>query len=272
MCEELLSRLPALACERDWMYHTGMTADSLCFSALFHRSSKDRAKGHAPVPEDPALWPREWKTVYYKAYPGLSSVDLGTTPRPGAADIFNVLSRRASRKKCTGESISAEEISALLRYSCGLRSPGVADSYARMQPSAGARFPIEVYPIVLRDDKNMPAGVYHYAVREHRLDVLWKRAFTVEDAGQLFPSSASDAAVVFVLTAVFWRTRHKYGERGYRYVLLEAGHIGQNLYLVSEALGLRCCAIGSTKDEALEKLIGIDGVTESVVYALAVGK
>ena len=55
-------------------------------------------------------------------------------------------------------------------------------------------------------------------------------------------------------------------------ILQESGHIGQNIYLVSEALGLKCCALAGTKDENLEKLIDIDGITESVVYALAVGK
>jgi SagB-type dehydrogenase family enzyme len=74
------------------------------------------------------------------------------------------------------------------------------------------------------------------------------------------------------MTDVFWRNQNKYGERGYRYILLEAGHIGQNIYLVSEALGLKCCALGGTRDENLEELVDIDGVTESVVYALAVGK
>ena len=103
--------------------------------------------------------------------------------------------------------------------------------------------------------------------------MLWDREFSDEDMGQLFTYPwVKDAAIGFVMTAVFWRNRNKYGERGYRYVLHEAGHIGQNVYLVSEALGLKCCALGGTRDENLEKFIDIDGVTESVVYALALGK
>ena len=69
-----------------------------------------------------------------------------------------------------------------------------------------------------------------------------------------------------------FRCCDKYGKLGYRYILLEAGHIGQNMYLVSEALGLKCCALGGTRDENLEKLIDIDGVTEAVVYGFAVGR
>ncbi|OGJ54835.1 hypothetical protein A2880_02980 [Candidatus Peribacteria bacterium RIFCSPHIGHO2_01_FULL_49_38] len=71
-----------------------------------------------------------------------------------------------------------------------------------------------------------------------------------------------------IITAVFSRTINKYGDRGYRNILIEAGHVGQNLYLVSESLGLKCTAIAGTKDEEIERFLDIDGVTESVVYAL----
>ena len=73
------------------------------------------------------------------------------------------------------------------------------------------------------------------------------------------------------MTAVFSRNQMKYGERGYRYVLLEAGHIGQNMYLNAAALSLKCCALGGTIDSKLEKFLDIDGITESVVYAVAFG-
>ena len=73
------------------------------------------------------------------------------------------------------------------------------------------------------------------------------------------------------MTAVFSRTQNKYGERGYRYVLLEAGHVGQNLALAAEALGLRCAPLAGTRDETIETLLDIDGVTESLVYTLVFG-
>ena len=66
----------------------------------------------------------------------------------------------------------------------------------------------------------------------------------------------------------------KYGERGYRFILQESGHIAQNVYLLCEALGLKCCALGGFRisDEQIEKFLGIDGLTESIVYTLVVGK
>ena len=169
-----------------------------------------------------------------------------------------------------------------MKYSCGNTSPLELSRHRRAQASDGARFPIEVYPIVFRPSTSsgqapggdgLKAGLYHYNVKDHALDVLWDGEFSDEDISQIFTYPwVKDAAVGIVMTAVFSRNQNKYGERGYRYILLEAGHIGQNLYLVSEALGLKCCALGGKKDENLEKLIDIDGVTESVVYGFAVGK
>mgnify|MGYP001607672347 CR=1 FL=1 len=241
------------------------------FSKIFHQSSKDRLKGHPPVSLDSKDWPEEWKTTYYKAYPRLPKVDLEDKPPP--ADFFDLIKKRQSRRDFTRAPITKHELSVLLKYSCGATGKLTSDRFRRAQASGGGRYPIEVYPIVFRSGENLEAGLYHYNVKEHKLDVLWDREFNDEDIGQIFTYPwVRDAAVGIVMTAVFWRNQNKYGERGYRYILLEAGHIGQNIYLVSEALGLKCCALGGTRDENLEKLIDIDGVTESVVYALAVGR
>ena len=129
-----------------------------------------------------------------------------------------------------------------------------------------------MYPLVLKGSAEVPAGLYHYDVQQHALDVLWKRSFSSEDIEDLFVYEwIKEASCVFILTAVFQRNQIKYGERGYRYILLEAGHIGENVYLAAEALGLKCCGMGGTRDENLEKLIELDGISESVVYALILG-
>jgi SagB-type dehydrogenase family enzyme len=241
------------------------------WSKVFHQSSQDHLKGHPPIPADSRDWPEEWLTTYYKTYPRLPKIPL-SDERP-AADFFELASRRASRRDFTREPVSKREVSILLRYACGVAGALEDGRARRAHPSGGARFPIESYPIVLKAADNLPAGLYHYAVKAHALDVLWQRPFADEQVDGLFMYPwVKDAAVAIVLTAVFWRAQRKYGERGYRYVLLEAGHIGQNLSLICAALGLSCCALGGTRDEAVEKLLDIDGVTESVVYAVAIGK
>jgi SagB-type dehydrogenase family enzyme len=68
------------------------------------------------------------------------------------------------------------------------------------------------------------------------------------------------------------RTKWKYRERGYRYIYLDAGHIGQNLYLAAASLGLGCCTIGAFYDDEVNQLIGVDGQQETVVYLGAVGR
>jgi SagB-type dehydrogenase family enzyme len=80
-----------------------------------------------------------------------------------------------------------------------------------------------------------------------------------------------DSSVVFVLTSVFDRLRHKYGERGYRYAYMEAGHISQNIYLQATSLRLGSVAVGAFLDEKINKLIGIDGHNEAAIYVHAVG-
>lgn len=142
----------------------------------------------------------------------------------------------------------------------------------RVQPSAGSLFPIEVYVLVRRAAEGLMPGLYHYNVKMHTLELLWEKQFSDEElANYLIDSSEMHATVIFFLTAVFGRTQSKYGERGYRHALLEAGHIGQNLYLVSETVGLGCCAIGGTNDKEIERLLDIDGVNESLVYTLVAG-
>lgn len=255
------------------------------YSKIFHQSSKILAKNRVSASEKYEDWPEEWKTTYYKAYPRLPKIDL-TEDSPSTealsrteaiikedAVFFNLIKKRQSRRNFNDQPINKKELSLLLKYSCGNTSPMEHGRYHRAQPSGGARFPIEVYPIVFRSSEDLKTGLYHYNVKDHKLDVLWDRKFNDKEIDELFTYDwVKNAAVAIIMTAVFWRNQNKYGERGYRMILQESGHIGQNIYLVSEALGLKCCALSGTVDDNLEKLIDIDGITESIVYALALGK
>lgn len=244
------------------------------FSFLFHQSSKDDTKLHPLVPRDKSEWPEEWTTVYYKSYDRLPKIILPETPPQAGLDAFACISKRSSKKNFTGEGLALTDLSTLLHYSCGITHMDKKEgTRRRAQPSGGARYPIEVYPLVLQGSSDLKAGLYHYAVKDHSLHVLWERDFPREETHQYFNFDwVSDASVVFIMTALFHRNQMKYGERGYRHILLEAGHIGQNIHLVSEALHLKCCALSGTKDEVVEKLLDIDGIGESLVYAVAVGK
>ena len=110
-------------------------------------------------------------------------------------------------------------------------------------------------------------------MREHGLELLqqgdFRTAVTQAGLGQDFLGRAN---VCFVLSAMFQRTRWKYRERAYRYVLLEAGHVGQNLYLAATSMGLGACAVGAFFDDKFNDLLGLDGKEEAVLYVISVGR
>ncbi len=83
---------------------------------------------------------------------------------------------------------------------------------------------------------------------------------------------AEDAAVVLIWTAVVGRGKWKYQERAYRYIYMDAGHVAENLYLAAAALGLGCCSIGAFYDNEVNRLVEVDGKTETAVYMACVGK
>ena len=141
----------------------------------------------------------------------------------------------------------------------------------RTAPSSGALYPIETYAVVHNVD-GLERGVYHYAMREHELELVRAddlRSRTVEQAiGQEF---LGECGVVLFLTQIVQRMRPKYQDRSYRYGLLEAGHIGENGYLAAGSLGLGACGVGAFMDDQINEMLGVDGVEEAAVYMLAVG-
>jgi SagB-type dehydrogenase family enzyme len=80
------------------------------------------------------------------------------------------------------------------------------------------------------------------------------------------------ANLVLVFTAIFQRLRWKYQERSYRYALIEAGHLGQNVYLAGTSMGMGACAVGAFLDNGLNAMLGVDGQNEAAIYMVAFGK
>lgn len=148
---------------------------------------------------------------------------------------------------------------------------GVVEEARRTVPSGGALYPLELYPVVRRA-AGLDAGVYHYDPGRHALELVRAGEVGEElDALCVLAGQLRDAAVVVFVAAVFWRTRFKYGLRGYRFALLEAGHCAQNVLLAAEACGLAALPLGGYYDSLAERLVDVDGVEEAVVYAVALG-
>jgi SagB-type dehydrogenase family enzyme len=187
-----------------------------------------------------------------------------------------IMGRRRSRRGFGGE-VTLDELATLLEQSLGCTSvvteTGSGLSHAlRAWPSAGGLYPLDAYVLAARVADLAPA-VYHYNPIAQQLERLHLRE-PGEIAERAFfgQEMARQAAATILLVAAFGRTISKYGERGYRLVLLDAGHAAQNLLLTAEQLELAAVAIGGFDDEAVASDLGLDGVGEALVHSVLVGR
>ncbi len=127
---------------------------------------------------------------------------------------------------------------------------------------------MEIY--LIAKNSELPLGVFHYNVRTNSLEIL-QLLEQFDDLEFFNQDWIVSAPLLILFTVVFDRNTIKYSTRGYRHVMQEAGHLGQNFYLVASALNLSICGIGLYIDDKLNELLDVDGVKETVVYALAVG-
>lgn len=201
----------------------------------------------------------------------LKRVSLHPPDRRGGAPIWETMAKRRSIRDFSPQPITFSELSQLLWATQGVTAK-VWGYDLRAAPSAGALYPIDTYVLVNRVE-SVPTGIYHYDVEEAHLVLLREGLFgKVASQAALGQELVSEAAAVFIWTAIVERSKWKYGERAYRYIYMDVGHIGQNLYLAATSLGLGCCTIGAFYDEEVDRLIGADGKKEISVYLGAVGK
>ncbi len=153
-----------------------------------------------------------------------------------------------------------------------LRVPGIGRFAFKTSPSGGALHPMEIYVLALRIEGLAP-GIYHYAADRHRLELM-KRNVTSRHVTRYLPGQPwyKDAAAVFLMTARFPRPQWKYTfARCYRAVLLDAGHLGQTFLLAATWLGLAPFCTMALADSVLERDLGVDGITESAIFATGFG-
>ena len=213
---------------------------------------------------------RPKKPPQYKTYPGSKKVQLPKGEYRGMVLEDAIMERRSIRNYST-EAISMAQLSQLLFAAQGVTGKMYGQPL-RSAPSAGALYPFEIY-LVVNNVQDLAQGIYHYSVLDHALELIKTGDFRdqITDAG-LKQEMLGTAGATFVLSAIFDRIRHKYGERGLRYVYMEAGHISQNIYLQAVSLGLGSVSVGAFLDERVNRLIDVDGRKEAAVYLHAVGR
>ena len=200
-------------------------------------------------------------------------------PEPAPLDepLGTVLARRRSVRRFRTEHVTIAQLAALLEAGYGRTGQLLADAPAgigpqlRTVPSGGALFPLELDVFAWRI-AGLRHGRYHFDPLRRvleRVRVGDERPRVLERT--VYPEPVGGCALLLVVTAVFWRTRFKYGLRGYRFALMEAGHVVQNLLLAATALGLGAVPLSGFYDRAMDDLLGLDGVAESMIYAVAAG-
>jgi len=206
----------------------------------------------------------------YKEYPDSKKIRLPSSEPVESMLLDEVLKKRRSVRRFSQKPITKGQLSYLLWASSGIQRRERGYDF-RTAPSAGALYPIETYIVVNRVE-DLARGVYHYSVKSHLLEELKLGDFGGDVAlAALEQRICSESAVVFIWTAVFARSKWKYKQRAYRYIYLDAGHIGQNLALSATSLGLGSCQVGAFYDDEMNKIVDVDGVEESVIYMSVVG-
>lgn len=211
--------------------------------------------------------------------PGREHPGSPWTPLPsGIQDEASLSSAIAGRLSCRAfapDAISLETLASVLRAAYGIERRSGGDQFAlldRPAPSAGGMYPLEVSLLVRAVDGLAP-GVYHYVPAADGLECLRDGELPPTFVTYLFMGQhwVAAAAAVVVLSVVPARSLTKYGDRGYRYLLLEAGHVMQNVNLMGTALGLGSVNLGGFYDDELAGLLRIDPEVEFPVYAAAIG-
>lgn len=249
-------------------------------SELYHENTKLR-----PLPGAGMVVPGHYTTDElqamaraYKRYRLHTQVPL-PAPRelpPNSVTFDDVVAARRSVRSFADADLELDELAKILHQSSGItggvRIPGGGVHHFRAAPSAGALYPAEIY-LGIRRVAGLVPGIYHYEVPEHGLAML-----SADDPTERLyevccrQAYAREAAVVVLIAGVMPRTKRKYRERGYRYILLDVGHLTQNLYLACTALGLAVTTTGGFFDDVANELLHLDGVDETVLYVAFIGK
>lgn len=245
-------------------------------AGLFHMASKHVWFGD-PVSGQEAYVARvagRRPPPHVKRHPGAKTVIL--PPQTSHGEFAETLLSRRTHRRFAPGSLAIDDLAQLLALTAGIRGWVKAIPSGRLalrtSPSGGARHPIDCY-VCIRRVGSVPAGLYHYSADRHRLERVGRMAGT-SSIQRYLPGQPwfEGAAAILFFVARFAKATYRYPySRAYRAVLIEAGHLCQTFCLTATWLGLApFCTIGIA-DEWVEHDLGLDGVSESVVYAAGVG-
>jgi SagB-type dehydrogenase family enzyme len=219
------------------------------------------------------LNPHTREVAPFKEDPSVATIELPPPSLP-AMPLAETIAGRASCRRFAEEPMTLGQLGDLLHTGYG--TIGVSDFLGefleRPVPSGGGLYPLELYVLAQRV-MGLVGGGYHYVPVTHVLEVIQPSPLPSLLATEMFLGQPylAEASAIIVMAAVVERSLWKYEDRGYRYILLEAGHVGQNLSLGATALGLGCLSLGGFFDDDIAGLLRLDIEAELVLYGIAVG-
>lgn len=252
----------------------------LSASEIYHENSKLHISDKAiyttigTVNTSPEI--RRVITRPFSNYRGYPSVPLPRDFPPSDSTLEKLLHERRSVRQFSGAPLSLEVLAKTLYLGDGIvANVPMGDGtewHLRTAPSGGGLFPIDLYCFALRVDGLTP-GLYFYNVLEHSLECLAEADFTetLQEATSL-KDSVGTAGACIVMAGFMHRAKFKYGERAYRFALLEAGHIAQNLLLAAGAAGMGSVAVGGFLDDQINAALRLDGCEEIALYLVLIGQ
>jgi SagB-type dehydrogenase family enzyme len=243
-----------------------------CVWETFHEVSKtSRVDAPPSTGEVLARMGLLWESLPYSGYP---IVELPHSLSLLHGSLADAVAQRQTARDIRPASLSLDQVAALLECAYGVTRSNEGTVFPRpfrTVPSGGGLYPLELY-FHSAHVQGLQAGLYHYNAAEHRLRLLHGRDETRQLSESLVQRNlATDCALIVFITAIFERNVFKYGERGYRFTLLEAGHVAQNLNLAATSLGLGSVNIGGFFDRSIDALLDFDGCTQSTIYLVGIG-
>jgi SagB-type dehydrogenase family enzyme len=206
------------------------------------------------------------------------AAELISLPKPGQSvlkkpDILTCITDRKSRRKFNESNLTLAELSYLLWATQGVRHGRPGERHYRNVPSAGSRHSFETY-LAIQHVEGLKTGIYRYLPFDHKLILL----FTTENLPGKMTALASmqpfvgNCAVCFIWSSIPYRMEWRYGVHSERVILMDVGHVCQNLYLAAESIGCGTCGVAAYEQDELDKFLGLDGKDEFVIYLAPVGK
>ncbi|MBY0013546.1 SagB/ThcOx family dehydrogenase [Paenibacillus typhae] len=192
-------------------------------------------------------------------------------------NMFDCIDQRRSTRFYSAETLSLEELSYLLWATQGITGMNKNGLTLRTVPCSGATHTFETYLLIMRVE-GVQEGIYRYLPSEHKLLFMFELeqmeqkvdAITLDQP--FVPNFAKKAAVLFAWSTTPYRSEWKYDISAHKKILIDVGHVCQNLYLSSESIGAGACAIGIYDQKLIDEILGLDGEEEFVIYLGAVGK